>query len=119
MKCFGRRNVGKNREIKDSDKYITFYISLKFGSLDKMRITHSELKINLRRPEKGLITSLGLKDKARQKKYKKERYSIRNVSMKDLSNMIREFEKLPYKIMRGRAPNMIPLTVTFTYQDSL
>ena len=43
-----------------------------------------------------LITSLVLKAKARPKKYKKERYAIGNVSKKDPSNIIREFDKLPY-----------------------
>ena len=39
---------------------------------------------------------MGIKAKARPKKYKKERYAIGNVSKKGLSNIIREFEKLPY-----------------------
>ena len=38
----GRCNVRKNREIKVSDKYVTLYISLKFDSLDKMKIISSE-----------------------------------------------------------------------------
>ena len=46
---------------------------------------------------KGLINSLGIKDKARPKKHKKQRYAIVNVSKEDLSKIIREFEKLPYK----------------------
>ena len=41
MKNCGRRNVRKQREIKGSDKYVTLDISLKFGSLEKMRITYS------------------------------------------------------------------------------
>ena len=51
----------------------------------------------MRRSEKGFITSLGLKVKTRPKKYRKLRCSIRNVSMKDLSKIIRDFEKLRYK----------------------
>ena len=47
MKKYGCRNVSKHSEIKDSDKYITLDISLKFGTLDKMRITYSESKDNL------------------------------------------------------------------------
>ena len=39
MKCFGCHNVRKRIEIKGSDKYVTLDISLKFGSLYKMRIT--------------------------------------------------------------------------------
>ena len=44
MKNFGRRNVRKYIEIKDSGKYITLDVSLKFGGLDKMRIAYSEPK---------------------------------------------------------------------------
>ena len=39
VKNCGCCNVRENREIKGSDKYITLDISLKFGSLDKIRIT--------------------------------------------------------------------------------
>ena len=46
MKNCGCHNVRKHREIKDSDKYITLEISLKFGSMDKMIITPSDPKDN-------------------------------------------------------------------------
>ena len=91
MKHSGYRNVKKHREIKGSDKYVTLDISLKFDSLDKTRIKHSESKDNLGRSGKGLITSLSLKSKVRPNKCKKSRYAIRNVSKKDLSKIIREF----------------------------
>ena len=42
---------------------------------------------------KWLVTALDLKTKARSTKYKKARYAIGNVSMKDLSKKIIEFEK--------------------------
>ena len=74
MKNFVRRNVRKYREIKGSDKYVTLDILLKFGSLEKMRITSSEPKDNLGRSGKGLITYLGIKARARKNKYKKARY---------------------------------------------
>ena len=48
---------------------------------------------------KGLVTALALKTKARSKKYKKARYAVGNVSMKDLSNKIKEFEKLSRYLM--------------------
>ena len=83
MKNCGCRNVRKHREIKDSNKYVTLDILLKFDSMDKMRITSSDPKDNLERSGKELITSLGLKAKASPKKYKKARYAIRNVSKKD------------------------------------
>ena len=72
MKICGRHNVRKHREIKGSDKYITFDILMKFGSMDKMIITSSETEYSLVRPGKELITSLGIKDKTRPKKYKRK-----------------------------------------------
>ena len=92
MKYCGSHNIIKHREIKGSDKYITLYILLKFGSLDNMIITSSYPKDNLGRSGKGLITSLGLKEKTRQKKYKNSSCAIGIFSMKDLSKIIREFE---------------------------
>ena len=41
MKSFGCRNVRKHREIKGSDNYVTLDMSLKFGSLEKMKMTYS------------------------------------------------------------------------------
>ena len=76
MKNYGRHNVRKYREIKGSDKYVTMDNLLKFYSLDKMRIAYSYSKYDLIRSGKGLIISLGIKAKARPKKYKKARYSI-------------------------------------------
>ena len=84
MKKFVCRNVRKHIEIKGSEKYVTLDILLKFDSLDKMRITSLESKGSLGRSEKGLIISIGLKAKVRLKKYKKSRYAIVNVSMKDI-----------------------------------
>ena len=80
-----------------SDNYVTLDISLKFHSLDNMGITSSESKVKLGRSRKGLIISRGIKDKIGPKKYKKEWYAIGNVSKKNLSNNIRDFEKLPYE----------------------
>ena len=46
MNNCGCYNVSKQRYIKGSDKYITLEILLKFGSMDKMRITSSEPEDN-------------------------------------------------------------------------
>ena len=97
----GHRDVRKHREIKSSDKYVTLDISLKFDSLENMRITSSESKDNLGGSGKGLINSLGIKARAMPKKYKKTRHAIRNVSKKDLSKIIREFENYLMKVMIG------------------
>ena len=97
MKICGRHNVRKHKEIKGSDKYVTFGISLKFESMYKMKITSSESKNKLERSGKGLITYLCFKAKVRPQKYKKARYAIGNVSKKDLSKIVREFDKF-YKL---------------------
>ena len=47
-----------------------------------------------------MVTALAFKTKVRSQKYKKARYAIRNVSEKNLSKIIKEFEKigkLPYE----------------------
>ena len=98
MKTFGCCNVRKHIEIKVSEIYVILDISFKYDSLYKMRITYLESKDNFGGSGKGLITSLGLKAKARPDKYKKSRYAIRNVSKKDLSKIIMDFEKLSYEI---------------------
>ena len=41
-----------------------------------------------------MVTAVALKTKATSDKYKKARYAIGNVSMKDFSNKIKEFEKI-------------------------
>ena len=94
MKICGPQNVRKHKKIKGSDKYVTLDISSKFDSLDKMKIIFSKSKVKLERSGKGLITSLGFKTKSWSQKYKKERYAIGNVSEKEISNIIKEFEKI-------------------------
>ena len=97
MKNCSRCNVRKHRYIKSGDKYATLDISLKFDSLDNMIITSSESKFKLVISGKLLITSLSLKAKTRPNKYKKARYAIGNVRKKNISKIIKEFEKLPYE----------------------
>ena len=80
-----------------SYKYVTLDMLLNFYIMDKMKIASSESKDNLGRSGNVLITSLGIKAKSRPKKYKKEMYAIINFSKKDLSQIIREFEKSPYE----------------------
>ena len=107
----GRRNVRKHKEIRGSDNYVTLDISWKFDSIEKMKITSSESKGKLKRSGKGLIISMCFKAKVRLHKYKKWRYAIGNVSNKDLSKIIREFENCLMKVTRRRVPNMRLLTV--------
>ena len=62
--------------------------------MNSMETTSSDSKGKLGIPGKGLVTALALKTKVRSQKYKKVRYDIGNVSMKDLSDIIKEFEKI-------------------------
>ena len=64
-------------------------ISEKFENLDKMETTYSESKVKMEGSGKWLVTALDLNTKAISKEYKKSRYAIGNVSMKDLSNKIK------------------------------
>ena len=99
MKHCGPRKVKKHKEIRVSDKCVTLNVSEKFDSLNKMETTFSESKGKLGRSGKGLVTALDLNTKVRSKKYKKARYAIGNVRIKDLSNIIKEFEKISRYLM--------------------
>ena len=113
MKNCGRRKVRKHKDIKGSDKYVTLNISSNFDSLEKMKTTSSQSKGKPERSGKGLITSQGFKTKVRSQKYKKARYAIGNVSEKDLSKIIKDFEKFVNYLMRRRGLNMRLPTATF------
>ena len=65
MKNCGRQNIRKHKDIKGGENYVTLDISLKFDSLNKMKIISSESKEKLEISGKGLITSLDFKTKAR------------------------------------------------------
>ena len=59
-----------------------------------MKTISSQSKGKLETSGKGLVASLGFKNKVRSKKYKKAKYTIRNVSAKDFSKIIKEIEKI-------------------------
>ena len=84
------------------------YILLKFDSLEKMRITSLESKYILGISGKGLITYLSLKSKAIPNNYKKARYANENFSKKELSNIIRDFDKLLHKSYKRMSPKHEP-----------
>ena len=113
MKNCGHRNILKHRDIKGSDKYVTLDISLKFDSLDNRIITSSGSEVKLGISVKGLIISLGIKSKTSPKKYKRAWYSVRNVSKKDLSKIIRDFEKLTYGSYDENRPKHEPFNSYF------
>ena len=82
--------------------------------MEKMKITSSESKENLKRSGKGFITFLGFKTKSRLHKYKKERHVTGNVSKKDLSKIIREFEKFEKLTSEKKRPKHQP-TESYSY----
>ena len=63
-----------------------------------------------------MITCLGLKAKVRPHKCKKARYAIGNVSNKERSKIIREFEKLPYESYEKKSPKHEP-TDSYFYPE--
>ena len=64
----GYQNVRKHRDIKNGEKYTKLEILLKFGIMEKMKITSSDPRDYFGRPGKGLINSLGINNNARFKK---------------------------------------------------
>ena len=94
MKDCVRRKVRKNKEINGIDKIVILNVSAKFDILNKMKTTSSKSKVKLGRSGKGLVTTLDFKAKLRSSKYKKGKFTIVNVSEKDLSKIIKEFEKI-------------------------
>ena len=79
MRNCGKRNFRKHREIKESDKRVTYenmYEILKFSenfdNLEKMETTSPESKIKMEVSGKWLVTALALKTKARSTKYKRQ-----------------------------------------------
>ena len=105
MKNCGRSNVRKQKYIRGSDKYITLEISLKLDSMDKMKITSSESKGKFENIRKGVDYLSGFQGQSEAAKIKKTWYAIRNISKKDLSKSIRNFEKvekLPFEKKRPK-----------------
>ena len=84
MENSGHCNVRKHREIRNGKQYVILEISLKFGNVDKIKMTYLKTKYYLGRSGKGLITSLDLKAVRRSKNVKKEKFTINEVSLKDI-----------------------------------
>ena len=85
---------------------------MKSDSLDKMKTTSLESKHDLGRSRKGLIASLGPKYIERPKE--NARYAIGNVSKKELSKIIRKFEKILYESYERKRPKHDPTDGYFT-----
>ena len=119
MKNCGRSNVRKHKEIYNGEKYITLDISLKYGSLDNMKITSSDPKDYLVIPGKGLITSLDFKTIVISKGEKSQGMPLLMSVWRIFQRLSRSLKGFLIRFMCIRGPNMNPLTVTFIYQDKL
>ena len=108
MKKCGSRKVRKHKEIKGSDKSATLDISSKFDSLKYLKTTSSESKGKLKISGEWLVTALNFKTKVRSKKYNKARYAIRNVSEKELSKIIKKFDKVEKLTYEKKRPKHEP-----------
>ena len=66
-----------------------------------------------------MVTSLSLKTKARSTEYKKAKYAIGNVSMNNLSNKIKDFEKFVKVPHLKKTPKHEPTLNYFHLVDCL
>ena len=71
------------------------------------------------RSGKRLITSLSIKTIGSSNKNKKARYAITNVSMKDISKIIKEFEDFPYEGYVRKRPKHEPTNSYFNLSRQL
>ena len=84
-----------------------------------METTSSESKVKMEGSGKWLVTALALNSKARSTKCKKGMYAIGNVSMKDLSNKIKEFENFVKVPHLKRTPKHEPTLIYFHLVECL
>ena len=108
MKYCGRCNVRKHREIKSSDKYVSWIScwNLRFWTIWE---SHLQIqKVIYEDQERGWLPLWVSRPKTMPKKYKKARYAIGNISKKEISEIIRKFEKLPYESYERKRPKHEP-----------
>ena len=88
-------------------------ISLNFDSLDKMIITSSDSKVNFGKIKKEVDCLSVFQGQNKAKEIQNSRYAIVNVSKKDLSNNMRDFEILPYESYERKRPKHKPTNSYF------
>ena len=99
-KC-GRCKVRKHKEIKGSEKcfnlniYEILNISEEFDSLNNMKTTYSESKVELEISGKGLVTALALKTKTRSKNTKRKVMSSKMSALRTFPIKSKSLKKLP------------------------
>ena len=73
----------------------------------------------MKKSGKGLIASLGFKTKARSQKYKKARYAVGNVCEKDISKIIKDFEKFEKLSYEKKRPKHDPTESYFCLERQI
>ena len=91
MTSCGRRNVRKNRETKNGEKYIILEISSKLDCLDNREVIYSESKDYMGIPGKGMTTYMYLRTKRTNKK-QKARFSITDITNQDFRKLLNKFK---------------------------
>ena len=114
MKNCGRRNIRKHKEIKVIDKYVTLDISLKFDSLEKMKITSSESKGKCGKIRKGVDYLSGFQDQSKIAKIQKRQGMPSEMSVRrTFLRLLGSLRNLRSYLLRRRDPNMSLPTATF------
>ena len=108
MKINGCCNVNKHRDIKGSDKYVILYILLKFGSMERIKITFSERKDNLGIARKGIDYLSGSQGQSKAKEHTKRQGMPSQMSVRRTLQKIGDFDKLLYKSYESRRTNHDP-----------
>ena len=94
MKNCGRCKVGKHKEIKGSDKYITLDISSKMDILDKMNTTSSESKEKFGNIRKGVGNRSGFQDQSKVAKIQKSGVPSEMSVRRTFRRLLRSLRKL-------------------------
>ena len=107
MTSCGRLSVRKHREIKNIKQCIILDISSKIDFLEKRLITSSESRDYMKRPGKGLTTSMNIRTKSPNKKQNAGFY-ITAITKQDFRKFINKFENSPYLVYKSKQVNNEP-----------
>ena len=88
---YGRSNVRKHKDINNFDQYIILEIYYKLNCLDKRKVKYSESRGYMGRIDKGLTTSLALRNKIPYKK-QKSGFSITDIINQHFRKLLNRFK---------------------------
>ena len=113
MKSFGRRNVRKNKEIKNVEQYTALEISLELDGLDKKEVTYSGSRNYVRRPVKRMTTYMTIRTRIRPNKKHKERNANTEVVPQYSMKILEEFKDIHYLLYMRIQVRNYPTEVYF------